>query len=120
VSNLRVEVTLSDFWSELHFFRRDLDGLLSRFLQTLGFLVSEFAVVHDSTHRRIGLGRNFDKVEFCGTRSGECVFGGHDSYLRTIGVNEANFGNSNALVVPRLIARRCYDWSLLFKRLCLL
>jgi hypothetical protein len=86
----------------------------------LGFLVAELAVVHDSTHRRIGLGRDLDEVELCGTRSGECVFGGHDSDLRTVGVNETNLGNPDSLVVPRLIARRCYDWSLLFKRLCLL
>lgn len=63
MTNLGVEVSLSDLWSELHLFHGDVGCLLTRFLQLLCFFVTELAVIHDAAHWRICKRGDFDKVE---------------------------------------------------------
>jgi len=62
-SSLGVEVAGPDLGSVLHFL--DLRGrrFASRLFGSLRRFVLEAVVVHDSTHRRLRIGRNLDEVE---------------------------------------------------------
>src|SRR5439155_296991 len=63
VFQLEVEVVLLRLGPHLDFL--DLDGrlLLARFLQSPRLRVLVLAEVHDTAHRRLGVGRDFDEVE---------------------------------------------------------
>ncbi len=118
MTDLGVEVALSDFWPELHLFDGDMAGLLARLLGLLRLFVPELAVVHDAAHGRIGLWRNFDQIEIQFASQRESVGCGTNSYLASIGSDEANLARTNALVVAGFIGWRSYDLLLLSNGTC--
>lgn len=113
MTNLRIEVSLSDFWSKLHLFDGDMGCLLTRFLQLLCFFVTEFAVIHDATHWWICKRRNFDKVEVEFTSKDKCISRGANTNLAAIWTNQTNLARTDAFVVARFTRWRNYDCSLL-------
>ena len=81
VTNLGIEVGFTDLWFELDLFHCDLHGLFAGLFQLLRLFVAEFAVVHNATYGWICLRSDFDEIEFCNTRSFECVGNAHNSNL---------------------------------------
>ena len=64
---------------------------LMRFVlvRTLILFILEFAIVHDATNRRIGVRSDFYKIQPCFLGLGQCIFGGDDSELVSILVDDA-------------------------------
>ena len=109
--NLRIEVSLSDLWSEFHFFHSDVGCLLSRLFGFLRFFVSELSVIHNATHGRIGKRCDFDKVEIEFASQYQCVGSGANTYLTTVGTDKTNLARTNALVVAGFTNWRSYGCS---------
>jgi hypothetical protein len=61
-------------------------------------LVLEFAEVNYATDRRLSLRRNLYEIKSLAARDFERLLGSHNSYLRAVLVNDANFARSYALV----------------------
>jgi hypothetical protein len=114
--NLRVEVTLADLWPELDFLHRDLCGPAPRLLGLLGLLVTELAVIHDSTDRRVRTRGHLNEVKVEASSHAKCLGDRLDPQLISFRPYESNLAGPDSIIDPVLIAlRRCYDVSLLCK-----
>jgi hypothetical protein len=120
IAGFRVEVTLADLGSVFDLFDRHVGRLLSRFFGLLVFFVLELAVVHDATHRRLGLWRDFDEIKIKASGHTQRVGDRFDSELVATGSDETDFTAADAVVDAVLIAAwfwssRCYETALLCK-----
>jgi hypothetical protein len=75
-----------------------------RLTRLLRCLVLELAVVHDLADRRASVGGHLDQVEIGLEGQAECIFNTHDANLFTSGSDEADLGNSDAIVDAGLSA----------------
>ena len=75
-------------------------GLLLLFL-LFRFFVKVFSVVNDTANRRLGIRRDFEQIKVVCLREGNRGLRSHDSELFAARPDDANFGNSNALIAAR-------------------
>lgn len=109
--DLEPDIMLAGFGPNANFFQLGLVGLaLGLFF---GFVVFEFAIVHDPANRRFGVTGNFYQVQPSFVSSFHRLFSWDHSQLFAIGVNHANGCNTNLPVDPVLILFLfdfCYLW----------
>lgn len=72
--------------------------MLFAFGLAFGFVVFEFAEVHDAANRRLCISSDFNEVQPGLTSFVQSLRSRNDSQLCTVGVNDSDRGNSNLLV----------------------
>src|SRR5438876_2671436 len=99
---LGLVVVTVDLWPHLDLFDFDPGLLLPGLLLPDVALVLELPVIHDATHRRLGLWRNLDEVEveFLGARQG--ILQRDDADLLAVGTDQPDLGSADALVDARV------------------
>lgn len=95
---LRLQVMLADLRAEADLF--DVGRLLplARFALAPALLVAELAIIHETTHRRDGVGLYFDEVESALAGHLQRIPGAQNADVRAVFVDQANLWDANALI----------------------
>lgn len=97
-TELKTNIMIADADTELDFFGFYHFLIFTGFFFTFGLFESEFAVVHDTAHRRNRLRGDFNKVKITGCGNRLRVARGHDAKLRTVNVDDADFAVPDILI----------------------
>src|SRR5262245_10902693 len=98
VRNFDGEVMGIDDSSELNLLQ--LIARILRVFLPLGFLVTELAVIYNSAHRRLGVGRDLDQIEVFTLCDAERIRERHDTQGIRLLVQDSNFSCSAFSVAP--------------------
>ncbi len=89
LSNLRIDIVLTGFWSKTNFFGLRLMSV-SAVVFLFVFLVLIFAEVHDSTNRRLFVWSHFDEVQSSIACSVKSFVRADDSQLSSVGTDDTD------------------------------
>lgn len=89
--------------TKFYFLDFDLLLLFAGLSQFLALLKLELAIIHDLADRGIGIGRDFDQVQFCFGSTIKRIAGSNDTGLFTIFIDESNFTCRDFVIDTRLV-----------------
>ena len=104
VAHLRVEVADIGVETQTNLFNFHNVLILSGFLFALGLFEPILAVVHDTAHRRHGIGRDLHQIQIAIIRHTLRVAGRHHTQLGTVFPDQAHFGVTDLLIDLQFLA----------------
>ena len=101
---LGLVIVLIDLRAKLHFLGLGVALISAIRAFLLRGLVLELAVIHELGHRRACLRRNLHQIEVGISSQSECVLDGDDAHLLTVGSDQSDLGDADALVDAGFVA----------------
>lgn len=95
---LRLQIVVINLWPDAHFFQLNDVLMAARLALLPALLVTELAVVHQTTDGRHGVWRNFDQIKPALTRHLQRIERGNDANLLAVLVDEPDLANPDTLV----------------------
>jgi hypothetical protein len=91
-------VVVGRLWAQTDLFDLDLGLRLPRFALFLFLLVQEFSKIHHPDYGGIGIGGDFNQVQFSGFRSGQTFSEADNAQVFTILVNQPDLRGTDLFI----------------------
>src|SRR4051812_5981875 len=111
VTQLDLVIVLIRTGTKLDLFDLDILLLALRGVRLLVLFEQEFAEVHHTDHRRIGLRRHLDEIELRAAREIERLESSEHSDLSAIGPDDSHLGRRDLFVAPYALACNSYKFN---------
>jgi hypothetical protein len=111
LTGLRVEVARADLDSVFHFLDAEVLCFAAGLTGLLRSVELELAVVHDATHRRLGHGRDFDKVKVFVSSDVKGFRQRLYAELLTVFIDKSDLPSTNSIIDPWLVRGRCTGYA---------